>query len=268
MGEHSSENYLDQLLNSMGLDEPAEKKIERPVTPQEQLERDLFGEPVTKEKAKAKDEEDFLREFEEELLEEDIPDYTNSLKENLKKEKASEIDASLDELLNNLPKAHPSEETAEPQVDYDALFSGKLPDEPESKPDSPAASMVAGEDDGFEVNTLDNDVGDFDRQLSQNEEGELDLSGLSDSNLLDMLSSDADLSDLGDMLSQNENGTPVEEGDSIGDFAESEMSSRENDTESVAAGDESAGEETSSGKGKRKKSKKEKKAKNQEGKKE
>ena len=55
MGEHSSENYLDQLLNSMGLDEPAEKKIERPVTPQEQLERDLFGEPVTKEKAKAKD---------------------------------------------------------------------------------------------------------------------------------------------------------------------------------------------------------------------
>jgi hypothetical protein len=44
---------------------------------------------------------------------------------------------------------------------------------------------------------------------------------------MDMLSEDKDLQDLGDMLAIDEEGQPIEEGDPIGDFAEHEMDSRE-----------------------------------------
>ena len=47
------------------------------------------------------------------------------------------------------------------------------------------------------MNTLDDAVGTFDSNLPKEEDGELDLSGLSDSDLMDMLSGDQDLSDLG-----------------------------------------------------------------------
>ena len=69
MGDHSSENYLDQLLNSMHGEEtehPKEQQAAKQVL-RDDFEKQLFGEEETKEKAKAKNEEDFLREFEEEL---------------------------------------------------------------------------------------------------------------------------------------------------------------------------------------------------------
>ena len=65
MGDHSSENYLDQLLNSMHGEETEHPK-EQPAAKQvlrDDFEKQLFGEEETKEKAKAKNEEDFLREF-------------------------------------------------------------------------------------------------------------------------------------------------------------------------------------------------------------
>lgn len=96
MGDHSSENYLDQLLNSMHGEETEHPK-EQPAAKQvlrDDFEKQLFGEEETKEKAKAKNEEDFLREFEEELLKEDIPEYTESLNQKKQEEKATQIDAS------------------------------------------------------------------------------------------------------------------------------------------------------------------------------
>ena len=90
MGDHSSENYLDQLLNSMHGEETEHPK-EQPAAKQvlrDDFEKQLFGEEETKEKAKAKNEEDFLREFEEELLKEDIPEYTESLNQKKQEEKA------------------------------------------------------------------------------------------------------------------------------------------------------------------------------------
>jgi hypothetical protein len=104
MGDHSSENYLDQLLNSMHGEETEHPK-EQPAAKQvlrDDFEKQLFGEEETKEKAKAKNEEDFLREFEEELLKEDIPEYTESLNQKKQEEKATQIDASLDDLLDNI----------------------------------------------------------------------------------------------------------------------------------------------------------------------
>ena len=91
MGDHSSENYLDQLLNSMHGEEtehPKEQQAAKQVL-RDDFEKQLFGEEETKEKAKAKNEEDFLREFEEELLKEDIPEYTESLNQKKQEEKAT-----------------------------------------------------------------------------------------------------------------------------------------------------------------------------------
>ena len=106
MGDHSSENYLDQLLNSMHGEEtehPKEQQAAKQVL-RDDFEKQLFGEEETKEKAKAKNEEDFLREFEEELLKEDIPEYTESLNQKKQEEKATQIDASLDDLLQQRKK--------------------------------------------------------------------------------------------------------------------------------------------------------------------
>ena len=217
MGDHSSENYLDQLLNSMHGEETEHPK-EQPAAKQvlrDDFEKQLFGEEETKEKAKAKNEEDFLREFEEELLKEDIPEYTESLNQKKQEEKATQIDASLDDLLDNIPLDDFS--TGDAAKEEETGFQGK----------SPLETAIPPDEDDFEVNTLDDAVGTFDSNLPKEEDGELDLSGLSDSDLMDMLSGDQDLSDLGDMLSSDQDGKPLEETDSIGDFARSEMNPQE-----------------------------------------
>ena len=194
MGDHSSENYLDQLLNSMHGEETEHPK-EQPAAKQvlrDDFEKQLFGEEETKEKAKAKNEEDFLREFEEELLKEDIPEYTESLNQKKQEEKATQIDASLDDLLDNIPQDDFS--TGDAAKEEETGFQGK----------SPLETAIPPDEDDFEVNTLDDAVGTFDSNLPKEEDGELDLSGLSDSDLMDMLSGDQDLSDLGDMLSSDQ----------------------------------------------------------------
>ena len=146
------------------------------------FEKQLFGEEETKEKAKAKNEEDFLREFEEELLKEDIPEYTESLNQKKQEEKATQIDASLDDLLDNIPQDDFS--TGDAAKEEETGFQGK----------SPLETAIPPDEDDFEVNTLDDAVGTFDSNLPKEEDGELDLSGLSDSDLMDMLSGDQDLS--------------------------------------------------------------------------
>ena len=129
-------------------------------------------------------------------------------------------------------------------------------------------TAIPPDEDDFEVNTLDDAVGTFDSNLPKEEDGELDLSGLSDSDLMDMLSGDQDLSDLGDMLSSDQDGKPLEETDSIGDFARSEMNPQEEVADKIPELTEQedipaqAEETASNGKNKKKKkNKKEKKEK-------
>ena len=127
MGDHSSENYLDQLLNTMHGEEtehPKEQQAAKQVL-RGDFEKQLFGEEETKEKAKAKNEEDFLREFEEELLKEDIPEYTESLNQKKQEEKATQIDASLDDLLDNIPQDDFS--TGDAAKEEETGFQGKSP---------------------------------------------------------------------------------------------------------------------------------------------
>lgn len=275
MKDNSSENYLDQLLNSVNGDhkDTSDALEQEPLSSEEQWERDLLGDPESDEKITAKNEEDFLREFEEELLKDDMMSPFSGLNS----ESDAEIDHTIDELLNHMSD-QPKEDNVEPLVDENAEFEGTLPDE-EIAEEVPAEDvediLPPLEEDGVTQQSMDDAVEAFDDNLatipdelqtpmseSEGEEGnpqevgELDLSGLGDSDLMDMLSDSEDLSELGDLLSSAEEERPVEEGDSIGEFAQNEMDAQEQEME------ESEEEAEAPKKAKRgKKAKKEKKEK-------
>ncbi len=194
MGEHSSENYLDELLNSINdEDENSLKKgIPKEEDPKEAFARELFGDLDSDETVTAKNEEDFLREFEAELLKDDIPNYMENFEQ-------------------DLPAVSMPEE--EPLVDENVEFAGEIPEieENSNEEDEHLENLMQAVDD-FDENTL-----------PKAEEEEPDLAGIGEQNLMDMLSQDQSLSDLGDLLSGDEGGQPLDIGDSIGEFAEAEM---------------------------------------------
>lgn len=269
MKENSSENYLDQLLNSVNGEhtDTSEASEQEPLSREKQWERDLFGAPESDEEIVAKKEEDFLREFEEELLKDDVMTPFSDLDSANNRE----VDHAIDDLINHMSDA-PKEDNAEPVVDENAEFEGKLPgdENAENASADEAESILPTIEDTDDTQSMDDAVGAFDDNLAtipddlqppmpdgdeNAEEGELDLSGIGDSDLMDMLSDSEDLSELGDLLSSADEERPVEDGDSIGDFAQAEMEAQEQETEVQD-------EEETTKKGKRgKKAKKEKKEK-------
>ena len=295
MKDHSSENYLDQLLNSVNgeyndIEDTAEQK---PPSSKDQWERELFGAPESDEEITAKNEEDFLREFEAELLKDDMmtpfPD--------LESENDKDVDEAINDMIGHMSAESKGEETSEPVVDEDAEFEGTLPGEDGPEENVSKKKMAedidamhdmflnkSDSDDRKEENILPEDaeeadlsqsmdaaVGAFDDSLAsmpdelpplaaesenkQSAEGEeLDLSGMGDADLMDMLSDSDDLSELGDLLSSADEDKPVEDGDSIGAFAQAEMDAQEQEME----GEEAPDEPDKKKRGKKKKEKKEK----------
>ena len=279
MKDHSSENYLDQLLNSVNgeyndIEATAEQK---PPSSKDQWERELFGEPESDEEITAKNEEDFLREFEAELLKDDMmtpfPD--------LESENDRDVDEAINDMIGHMSAESKGEETSEPVVDEDAEFEGTLPGEDGPEENVSKKKMAedidamhdmflnkSDSDDRKEENispedaeeadlsqSMDAAVGAFDDSLAsmpdelpplaaesenkQSAEGEeLDLSGMGDADLMDMLSDSDDLSELGDLLSSADEDKPVEDGDSIGAFAQTEMDAQEQEMEGEKASDE------------------------------
>ena len=295
MKDHSSENYLDQLLNSVNgehndIEDTAEQK---PPSSKDQWERELFGAPESDEEITAKNEEDFLREFEAELLKDDMmtpfPD--------LESENDKDVDEAINDMIGHMSAEPKVEETSEPVVDEDAEFEGTLPGEDVPEENVSEKKMAedidamhdmflnkSDSDDRKEENispedaeeadlsqSMDAAVGAFDDSLAsmpdelppfaaesknkQSAEGEeLDLSGMGDADLMDMLSDSDDLSELGDLLSSADEDKPVEDGDSIGAFAQAEMDTQEQEME----GEEAPDEPDKKKRGKKKKEKKKK----------
>ena len=250
MGNNSSENYLDQLLNSMdGGDSSAANNDPFDETPEETIERELFGVDNSPETRRAKDEETFLREFEEELLKDDIPNHIDNLdKISETVPEAEDINPgtgmkeSLDDMIDRVAKQmddHHADVQEEPVVDENAEFAGELP---ESGLEQAVGAFDEKLEEESQPETRNTD------ELPHTDDGELDLSGMGDGDLLDMLSGDGELSDLGDMLKDEAEGNMLDGGDSIGDFAEAEMAEDKQQSEQ---------EETKKGK-KSKKNKKEK----------
>ena len=296
MKDHSSENYLDQLLNSVNgeyndIEDTAEQK---PPSSKDQWERELFGAPESDEEITAKNEEDFLREFEAELLKDDMmtpfPD--------LESENDKDVDEAINDMIGHMSAESKGEETSEPVVDEDAEFEGTLPGEDGPEENVSKKKMAedidamhdmflnkSDSDDRKEENispedaeeadlsqSMDAAVGAFDDSLAsmpdelpplaaesenkQSAEGEeLDLSGMGDADLMDMLSDSDDLSELGDLLSSADEDKPVEDGDSIGAFAQTEMDAQEQEMEGEKASDEP--DKKKRGKKKKEKKKKE-----------
>jgi hypothetical protein len=257
MAERGSENYLDRLLNSVNgeersaaeVEEPAPERAQEPYeqksyeqNPYEQnpfekdpFDQELFGKQDTKQSMTVKKEEEFMREFEEELLAEEIPDYIKNFENDLSKSSGSSSDSlsdSIDSLLDHMPQGVPEDPK-----------EGGLPNAapPKSELDRAVDAFDEKHDEDFAAQ------GESGNQASLTEDGEIDLSGMSDSDLMEMLSEDQDLSDLGDMLTIDEEGEPIEEGDPIGDFAEHEMDEQEKAVKGKRAPEEKASDEKKPG---------------------
>ena len=210
MSNKASENYLDNLLNSIngtGSVKDSEDEL-------------LVG-------SGGKGQDDFLREFEDELEADAYDKYI------------SDFEFELDSDYN---KSHRQEEkqiqTPAPADDDESL------EDLLSRLDEEAAEEVAEEadDEGESIEDLTSAVGEFDSAMSDmglqeelplTEIGEPDLAGNSDGDLLDILGQDADLSDIGSLLSDEAEIAEPEGESEFDKFASSEMEKQEQ----TAAGD-------------------------------
>lgn len=231
MSNHSEEDYLDQLLYSLGDGSSAKKTVKekKPASTREEFEQELFGE-LEPEKSTAKDEEEFLREFEAELLKDEFSEVENRFSENLfpeqelSAEKEPE-DVSLDEILANMSVPEKT-----PLVDEDAEFEGELPEEPKetTEPEKTIEPEKTAEpeknvepEENSVADGLSLAMGDFDEKISGDNHQEEILA--EDKDLMDLLSGDDQLVDLGELLSGAEEGKPLEGADTFDEFAKAQM---------------------------------------------
>jgi hypothetical protein len=257
MSNKSSENYLDNLLDSINDLEPSGKggKTE--------------SEPRSKRRSSADD--DFLRAFEEELESDAYKDYFADFEMELEAEKKHDLELHMDESgvpdnLDSILKGieenskdvepvpsmpDPSTESAKAVLDameqHESLRKelGELDsfDDIGEEGGIFRHDALKQQDDGpvQEIKSLDeldeldnlNEIGenrdDFSAEpdLMMTEAGEPDLSGLGDDDLMDMLARADGLSDIGDILNGEESGDVSEAEDSIEDFARMEMQQQE-----------------------------------------
>lgn len=240
MKNQSSENYLDQLLNSIsnGAGENRPKRQRRERAQENSFERELFGEAESEEAMTARDEEDFLREFEAELLTDDIPYFDKSLLEeadqakNKRQSGMDATDASIDDMLKHMDSYDSmpivgNMEAAE--VDENAEFDGSVEGgemflSEEAKVQAKTAEKLDAAMEAFKGSLTDSS------DLALTEDGEADLSGMGGSDLMDLLSGADGMSDLGDMLSADSSGIGLSGVDEIGSFAQGEMEAQQRDS--------------------------------------
>ena len=207
MSKSASENYLDQLLNSVHDEDAHVQETQQPLNPQEKLERELFGEPESSTQVTAKKEEEFLREFEEELLKEDLQNPFSDYELKMMQE----------------PEDVPTDTDLEVDTGDDLDFNLDLPLEPE--PEQPMDQLDQAMD-AFD-DKVQMEAASAEPELPLTETGEPDLAGTADSDLLDMLNNSEELSDLGDLLKDEEQGKSLDQEDSIGAFAQAQMDEQE-----------------------------------------
>lgn len=235
MGKNSSEKYLDRLLNS--------------TVSGEKLEDDILGDSFEGSSG-AKDEEDFLEEFERELNSEsymadmdtlfsEFEDLDDPL--SLEDEKAMQsLDALLEEVANfemELPKVEevdPNEiENEEPVVEEPTVEEPAVEEpvlEETTIEEAVMEETVSEEpnDTGISLDEINLDNLMEGPELAVTEDGEGDLTGLSEADLLDMLTNDEALSEIGELLS--EGGDESEAQASIDAFAANEMSGQDGES--------------------------------------
>lgn len=225
MGNNSKEDYLDQLLYTMDDGSSTKKsgKEKKDISSEDRWEREIFGESDFG-KDVVTDEEKFLREFEAELLQDELPDTPVDFWS-----RRNDPERDEPEVSGNAIADEPISQEKEPQVDENAEFEGELPGD-EEEPDA------GQQENAFEKSEkLDEAMGAFDEKLSSEEQEDLDLSGMKDQDLMDLLSGDDSLSDLGQLLIDGEEGNQIAGEDAIGDFARNQMDEQRQMTSSPEA---------------------------------
>lgn len=242
MSNQESENYLDQLLNSIN---------------------------------HSKEEEDaFLAEFEKELemddmdvdfpLEDNDLDFVEQIKE-LEPEEISEndmelfeelplSDMSLDNLLSSVGE-NISEENSSKDVPVEEHSSEEIEEDiVENVVEEFVEDVVEDvmEEVPQEENSIDNDlsIDDFEEpSIPLTEDGEGDLTGMKDDDLMALLESSSDFSDIGVILNEDGSLDPIDGIDSIDDFAQQEMeaSSKAQDVENQPSESKKEGKEKKPG---------------------
>lgn len=224
MGKNGSENYLDNLLNSI-------------TTPDE--------DDFTMEMENSSD--DFLREFESELVSEEYNSYMADFEKEMdserglsrkeaKVEESNDFDIeelSLDDVLekmeaeNSKVEEEPVQESTDDSENDDSFMvdtlevppiSAEPDDDVDDISDLDEALLSAAQEaqDSIMVDTMG-------EENIIEEIGEPDLAGNSDSDLMDLLGEDAGLADIGNLLSEDGEEGTADGVDAFDEFAQKEM---------------------------------------------
>ncbi len=252
MGDNSSENYLDNLLESISEidnsrkteidfipenifgDNPFGKKEE----PESLFKDNPFEEPDNileqEKKRKLSSDDEFLREFEKELESDAYKDYFSDFEAELEEEQNRDLEISterkgipddLDPILRGLEENSKEVEPVPAMPDPRTESAEEILNSMEKKG---AAGRKPGPDHPGDISGMEEpgDTGEAipaEEPLAMTETGEPDLAGVGDADLIELLAKVDGLSDLGDILQNSESDTPLDEEDAIGKYAEDEM---------------------------------------------
>ena len=234
MAKKTSENYLDNLLNSINGDNAFE------------TEEDFSS-------------DDFLREFENELVSEEYSNYMADFELEIEAERNKDLDLfvgddksefdieefSLDDAIEKLEKEELNAKEEEKE--------NPVTDEPvEDIPEEQLEEMPENQDDaiGFDEALLSAAKEAESSSPIIEEIGEPHLAGNSDSDLMDLLGEDAGLADIGNLLMEGEEITEASE-EAFEELAEKESGEGEQNTEvpgNKAASSKDSGSEKTDGK--------------------
>lgn len=255
MSNQESENYLDQLLNSISGKE-SEPPKENPIT-----KMNLFGENVDEDEkllremdekmgvVSTKAEEDFLEEFERELLQPDeaISDVLKGLRD-IEPEPLDMDDLmGIDQIVvpeepidfSEAPSILPEEvreSLTEPDMPVESVEEEALEERPEQaeilkQPEAMPETVMEEPSEEVQEELPEEELPVEEPPLTEEipltDDGEPDLAGMNDEDLIDLLSSSDDLSELGALLNADGTMESIDENDTIEEFAEQEMRKQE-----------------------------------------
>lgn len=217
MSKNKQENYLDDLLNSVSRDKTPEEMDM--LSLKSELEKMRSGD----EDALSSSAEDrFLRDFEDELENDNYKGFI----EDFEKELGGSSDSGM--YVNTMDDDSVSRQAAPAKSGNSGNYNdASAPIQPERNNDMGAFGEIVGELN----NEIDGGILDFsvpeEPSLAMTADGEVDLSGNSGADLMDILSGDNGLSDLSDMLSGDGEFHDPDSNDEFTDFAEKEMQQQE-----------------------------------------
>ena len=223
MSNKSSENYLDNLLDSItGVDLGGRRIIKQDIASEDRPGLALESD------------DDFLKAFEEELESDSYRDYFAEFEKELEEEQKRQL-----ELQTDTSRIPDDIGAIIKGLEDDAQRATEIPDMPMADISSPQEMMdeevveISPEEalqESGEVDTLDmldvDTLGKLGGELPLSEIGEPDLSGSGDDDLMDMLSMSDEFGDIGELLSGDGDST-VGEIDEFARFAQEQMDEQE-----------------------------------------